>query len=159
MMSGRLNSSVCVGAGLALLGLLAGWFAFQIPADTDGGIGARIFPYLGAGALALLGGLELRKGLAGAHKSAALTNRPMPILGLLAMAILYVWLITKLGYLIGTGLIAPLAMWVFGMRNPLGLLITAILCPAIYHYIFFELLGVFPPYGEWFDLLDVIQGA
>ena len=49
-------------------------------------------------------------------------------------------------------------MWLFGMRSPLWLLVTAIICPAIYHLIFFVLLGVFPPFGEWFDLLDVLQG-
>ncbi|MEO9629447.1 MAG: tripartite tricarboxylate transporter TctB family protein [Paracoccaceae bacterium] len=158
-MFGRLNSSIIVGTGLALFGLLAGWFSLQIPAEADGRIGARIFPYMGAGALFLLGGLELCGGMRKSGGRQALTDHPMSILSLLALAILYVWLITKLGYLIGTGLIAPLVMWLFGIRNPFALLAAAILCPGLYHYIFFELLGVFPPYGEWFDLLDVLQGS
>jgi putative tricarboxylic transport membrane protein len=45
----------------------------------------------------------------------------------------------------------------FGIRNPLSLLIAAIVCPAVYHAIFFMGLGVYPPYGEWFDLLDLFQ--
>lgn len=159
-MSARLNSSTVVGGFLVLFGLAAAYFGLQIPAEADGDTGARIFPLIGSFSIALMGALELRTGFAddGAARF-SLTGSPGSVFGLLALSIIYVWLITYFGYLIGTGAAAALAMWLFGMRSPLWLLVTAIICPAVYHLIFFELLGVFPPFGEWFDLLDVIQGV
>ncbi|NKB54400.1 MAG: hypothetical protein GKR97_19705 [Rhizobiaceae bacterium] len=102
--------------------------------------------------------METRRGLSGATAALVFPERISSIVGLLTVAVLYVWLISKFGYLISTATIAPMVMWMFGMRNPLALVATAILCPATYHYTFFVALGVFPPYGEWFDLLDIIQG-
>lgn len=122
--------------------------------------GARIFPYLASGAILIFGVLELVKGIRGADTTPfALTKVPLDIVSLLVLAIVYVWLVTKLGYLIATGLVAPAALFLFGIRNPVGLLLAMVLCPVVYHVIFFELLGVFPPFGDWFDLLDVIQGS
>ena len=60
--------------------------------------------------------------------------------------------------MIATAVAAPLALWIFGVRSVVGLSAAAALCPAVYHMVFFELLGVFPPLGRWFDLLDVIAG-
>lgn len=157
-MTGRLPAAITVGSALVLLGLAAGWFGLQIAPDTDGGHGARIFPLMASAAILLMGGLELRRGLAGDNTPIALSNSPSAILGLLALSVAYVFVVTKLGYLIATALAAPLAMWLFGMRSPLWLVVTALVCPVVYHLIFFELLGVFPPFGEWFDLLDIIQG-
>ena len=37
-------------------------------------------------------------------------------------------------------------------------LLPLALLPLVFHLIFFVLLGVFPPYGEVFDLLSWIQG-
>lgn len=159
-MPARLNASTTVGGFLVVFGLIAAFIGLQIPAEADGDTGARIFPLIGSLSIALMGALELRSGLANADGDPlSLTSSPASIVGLLALSIAYVWLITMFGYLIGTGIAAALAMWMFGMRSPLWLLVSAIVCPAIYHLIFFELLGVFPPFGEWFDLLDVIQGV
>ena len=157
-MFGRLNPSIVVGGFLCLLGAFAGYFSLQIPAEASGNTGARTFPYLAAGALLLLGSLELRKGVMATGTPLALPDRIFPILGTMALGVAYILLISKLGYLIATALIAPAILWLFGIRNPVGLLAAAILCPAVYHFIFFVLLGVFPPYGEWFDLLDLLQG-
>jgi putative tricarboxylic transport membrane protein len=159
MTSARLNSAILVGGTLALLGVGGIVASFGINPDPDGGWGARIFPLFGSGSLLLLGGLELLKGLRGAagfggQDKKALTD----IFAMLLLSLAYVWLMAKFGYLISTAIAAPLAMWIYGIRNPLGLLVAAILCPLIYHLIFFVGLGVFPPLGEWFDLLDVIQG-
>lgn len=159
-MFGRLNASIVVGGSLCLLGVLAGYFSLQIPAEANGDTGARTFPFLAAGALLVLGALEARKGLyAPAQKQLALPARAPAVLGTIAIGIFYVWMISKLGYLIATAVAAPLILMVFGLRNPLGLLAAAVLCPVVYHLIFFELLGVFPPYGEWFDLLDLLHGG
>ncbi len=53
---------------------------------------------------------------------------------------------------------APVVLYIFGVRSRIGLAISVIVCPLIFHIIFFELLGVFPPYGEVFDLLDWFRG-
>jgi len=158
-MFGRLNASIVVGGSLCLLGALAGYFSLQIPAEANGDTGARTFPFLAAGALLVLGALEARKGINAPGQQLAFPERAPAVLGTIAIGIFYVLLITKLGYLIATAVAAPLILMVFGLRNPLGLLAAAVLCPAVYHLIFFELLGVFPPYGEWFDLLDVLHGT
>ncbi|WP_243144843.1 tripartite tricarboxylate transporter TctB family protein [Litoreibacter roseus] len=146
-----------VGLALVLLGIGATATSLSIPLDQYGRWGARIFPLAGSLSLLLLGGIEL---LSARNISKEPTDtRHLPaIFALLALAIGYVWAIAHFGYLLSTGVAAPIAMWIFGVRHPVGLLIAALLCPALYHLIFFKLLGVFPPLGLWFDLLDVIGG-
>lgn len=150
-----LTQAVVVGAVLSLFSIAILIASFQIDKDAGGGWGARIFPLFGAVTLLLVGLLELRQGL---RQSVAAPTCVQPsVWVLLLLALGYVWLIGKIGYLLSTGLVTPSALWIFGIRRPSGLLLAAILCPTIYHLIFFELLGVFPPYGEWIDLLDILQ--
>ncbi|WP_421702923.1 tripartite tricarboxylate transporter TctB family protein [Aliiroseovarius sp.] len=158
-MSGRVNEATVVGGMIAVFGLFALGAGLAIEADAQGNANARIFPVMGAGALVLLGALEFRRGWQGGVRPLVLSEDLRAVLSLLALAIGYTWLVGKLGYLMSTGLVAPLAMWLFGIRHPLGLALAAVICPAAYHLIFFELMGVFPPFGEWFDLLDLIQGG
>lgn len=155
------NRAALVGGAVCLIGLGAVYGALQIPRGAEGGMGgARIFPYLASGAILIFGVLEFQKGIRGLDPTRfALTKVPFEILSVLALAIAYAWLITKFGYLIATGLVAPAALFLFGIRSPLGLIAAMVICPAVYQLTFFELLGVFPPFGEWFDLLDVIQGV
>lgn len=75
---------------------------------------------------------------------------------LLALGILYVLAIDRIGYLASTALVAPLAFVLFGERRPLVLALAATLVPLALHVVFFRLLGVFPPFGRWFDVLDVV---
>ena len=133
--------------------------SIDIPRDPDGGLGARVFPMMSSGALILLGTIGFLTGLkpVAALKEKTDSRLLMQIAAALALSLFYVWIISKLGYLISTALVAPAILLLFGIRSPLGLLIAAIVCPAVYHAIFFMGLGVFPPYGEWFDLLDIFQ--
>lgn len=157
-LSGRVNQTIIVGAVLSLFGIAATVASLQIDLDHDGGWGARIFPLAGAVSLGVLGGVEFLKGLR--------ESRPVPmpdidlkaIAGLLALAVAYALAMGAIGFLLSTAIVAPLALMLFGIRDWRGLLAGAVLCPSIYHLIFFEGLGVFPPYGRWFDLLDLIQG-
>ena len=73
---------------------------------------------------------------------------------LLALAAFYALGMDRVGYLVATMLAAPLAFWLFGARRPLTLLLAATLVPLALHLVFFRVLGVFPPLGSWFDLLD-----
>jgi hypothetical protein len=40
------------------------------------------------------------------------------------------------------------------VRSWAALLLAAMICPVALFLFFFRLLGVFPPYGAWFDLAD-----
>ena len=154
-----LNQSTVTSIALALIGAGAMLASIDIPRDPDGGLGARVFPMMSSGALILLGTIGFLTGLKSgtARKEKTDSKLLARIAAVLALSLFYVWIIGKLGYLIGTALVAPSILMLFGIRNPLGLLTAAIVCPAVYHAIFFLGLGVYPPYGEWFDLLDVFQ--
>jgi len=153
------NQTTVTSIVLALIGAGAMLATFDIPRDPDGGLGARVFPMMSSGALILLGTIGFLAGLKSIAAREETTGKKLlvQIAAVLALSLFYVWIIGKLGYLISTALVAPLILMLFGVRNPLGLLIAAIVCPAVYHAIFFMGLGVFPPYGEWFDLLDLFQ--
>ena len=79
--------------------------------------------------------------------------------GLSFLSFAYWWAIGAVGYLLATAMAAPLALAAFDVRRPLVLGLAALLCPLVYHLVFFEALGVFPPYGAYFDLLDLLQGS
>ncbi len=155
MATGSSPAPLAVGVALILIGIGATATSASIALDQYGRWGARFFPLAGSLSLIVLGLVELRS----MRGSAALNRRYLPlILALLFLSVAYVWTISVFGYLIATAIAAPAALWLFGIRNPVGLGAAAVLCPAIYHLIFFQLLGVFPPLGRWFDLLDVIGG-
>lgn len=143
------------GATLFVTGVLAGLLALRIPLDYDGSWGARVFPLMSAAALVLLGGLMLRPTRKTTTDQGPIPRGPFVLLGLV---VLYLWMIGKFGYMFSTGLVAPAALWLFGIRNPLGIFFGALAAPVVFHLIFFKFLGVFPPYGAWFDLLDMIGG-
>ena len=156
MASGNAPAPRAVGVALILLGLGATVTSLGISLDQYGRWGARFFPLAGSLALVVLGVAEL----VGAAHGPALDRRHVPgIAALLGLSIAYVWTMSAFGYLLSTAIAAPLALWVFGVRSWVGLAAAALLCPLAYHLIFFELLGVFPPLGRWFDLLDLLGGV
>jgi len=154
------NRKITIGSAILALGAIVCFASFLIPLGHYGGSGARAFPIMSAVALMILGGLQIRSDLAETRSdippSPSKTQyAPFVLLGLVLG---YLWLISKVGYLISTAFVTPAILLLFGVRKPVGLLVAAFVVPATYHIIFFELLGVFPPYGEWFDLLDLIEG-
>lgn len=153
------NQATVTSIVLLLIGAGAMLVTLDIPKDPDGGLGARVFPMMSSGALVILGAIGFVTGLKTVTVNKKKTSGKLivQIAAALALSLLYVWIISKLGYLISTALVAPSILMLFGIRNPVGLVIAAIVCPAVYHAIFFMGLGVYPPYGEWFDLLDLFQ--
>ncbi|MBM2576283.1 tripartite tricarboxylate transporter TctB family protein [Jannaschia sp. Os4] len=139
-----------VGLALVAAGVAGGLAALSIGGWTGGEWGPRTVPLLAAATLAL----------AGVAIAASPAARPPRAAGearvvlLLALAVLYVLGIDRIGYLLATGLAAPAAFALFGVRKPLRLVATAVAVPLALHLAFFRLLGVFPPLGSWFDLLD-----
>lgn len=146
-----------VGIGLVFIGTGAVLASLQIPLDQYGRWGARIFPLIAGLAILATGLAELWEGSAARPETIA-GGHPAKVLALLLLAVGYVWAMSKVGYLISTTVAAPIGLWLFGVRRPIGLLAAAFLCPVAYHLIFFEALGVFPPLGEWVDGLDLIGG-
>ena len=159
-MLGKINGDALVGVALLMIGAIGVWATFQISANVDGGSTARLFPFAGSLALLGFGLIELAKARPLFKDTRlGLGKDVFQVLLMVVLSLLYVWMIARFGYLLSTSAAAVAALMVFGIRKPLGLVVAAILCPIVYHVIFFELLGVFPPFGLWFDLLDWLPGA
>lgn len=148
------------GSVLAFISILAIWGAWQVPAASPGDTWAGIVPFSASVALLFLSGLML---LSAARQTAATTLREqddgatLQIIGLFVVALIYQQSFRWFGYLLPTAIAAPVVLYVFGVRSWIGLGLSVVLCPLVFHLIFFVLLGVFPPYGEVFDLLSWIQ--
>ncbi len=149
------------GLVLALIALFALWGAWQVPAASPGDTWAGIVPFSASVALLLLSGLMLA---GAARQTAGDTGQDqdnvatLQIIGLFIIALLYQQSFRWFGYLLPTAIVAPVVLYLFGVRSRIGLILSVVLCPLIFHLIFFVLLGVFPPYGEVFDLLSWLQG-
>ncbi|MEX0366366.1 MAG: tripartite tricarboxylate transporter TctB family protein [Ruegeria sp.] len=150
------------GIVLALLSLIAIWGAWQVPAASPGDTWAGIVPFAASVALLVLSGLVLLGGLRATQTGPDIAQErdtgTLDILILFAVALIYQQSFRWFGYVLPTAIVAPVVLYIFGVRNWIGLAVSMIACPLIFHIIFFELLGVFPPYGEVFDLLDWFRG-
>lgn len=140
------------------LGLLAGAGSFWIRLDFDGGWGPRAFPLMSAASLVLIGVLMLRPGANTTDANPAHEQPPSGPFLLLGLIVAYLWLISKVGYLLSTGLVMPAALWLFGVRSRVVLVVGSLVAPVVFHLVFFVLIGVFSPRGEWFDVLDLLGG-
>ncbi len=141
-----------IGPCLVLIGALALLGSLSIDPDPDGGQGARIFPLISAAVLVLLGTLET---LTTYRPATTAPSGWVRVLLLFLLALSYVVSIGLIGYLAATAIAAPLIFLLFGRDHPLELFAAALFCPIVYHLVFFVGLGVFPPYGIWFDLQDL----
>ncbi len=148
-------------AVLALISLFAIWGAWRVPAASAGDTWAGIVPFSAASALLVLSGLMLlgaARQAAGDPEQDQDSGATVQIIGLFILALLYQQSFRWFGYLLPTAVVAPAALYIFGVRSRIGLALSVVLCPLVFHLIFFVLLGVYPPYGAVFDLLSWIQG-
>ncbi|WP_081894694.1 tripartite tricarboxylate transporter TctB family protein [Ruegeria halocynthiae] len=149
------------GLVLAAISLVAIWGAWQVPAASPGDTWAGIVPFaasvalLGLSILLLVGASRQPAGPAPTSSDSAVT---LQIVGLFIIALIYQQSFRWFGYLLPTAIVAPIVLYIFGVRSWIGLAVSMVICPLVFHVIFFVLLGVFPPYGEVFDLLSWIQG-
>lgn len=156
-------SSTLEGGVVAVIGAGAVWGALQVPPAPAGETWAGLVPMVVAVSLLVFGiwmAFANIRSVAttpeGASETAA--NRGnFEVIGLFVLSLAYYQGIQMFGYLLPTAVAAPAALFFFGIRRPLALALSAIICPAVFHVLFFELLGVFPPLGEVFDLLDLIR--
>jgi putative tricarboxylic transport membrane protein len=154
----RLSGETLSGGFILLFGAAATVLSYNTGSVAWGGESARLFPLAISITITVMGGFLV---FASLRRSESILDFGTEAKGVLALALLgvfYVFALGKLGYLLATGLTAPVALFLFGVRSPLGLALSVALCPLIYHLIFFVGLGVFPPNGAWFDLLDIIKG-
>ena len=151
------------GIPVALIGGAAIWGASLVPPPPQGETWAGIVPMVMAIALTLCG-LWIAAGEIKAYLRNKGQERSRPnatalkVPGLFALSILYQQAMVYFGYLLPTAIIAPTVLYLFGVRSKTGLALSVVLCPLLFHLLFFELLGVFPPFGEMFDPLDLIRG-
>lgn len=152
-----LSEAIALGwlSAIAIIG------ALQVPDASSGETWAGIVPF-GAGiGLAIIAAILFVSALAKDHhseRSSSTDNKgAYSVCVLFLIAVLYQQSFTWFGYLLPTAIVATVALYLFNVRSPLGLLLSIVVCPAIFHIIFFVLLGVYPPFGEVFDLLSFIQ--
>ncbi|MGC3939930.1 tripartite tricarboxylate transporter TctB family protein [Roseobacter sp. EG26] len=150
------------GIGLAILALLAIWGAWQVPGASPGDTWAGIVPFAASLALLVLSGLMIatatRANATGPNDHSQSESGTLDILVLFAVALIYQQSFRWFGYVLPTAIVAPVVMYIFGVRSWVGLAASVVVCPLVFHILFFVLLGVFPPYGEVFDLLDWLRG-
>ncbi len=145
-----------VGTIVLAFGLGVFALSFGIGKTQWGAESARLFPQMASIVIAVLGALYLRQEVLGQ------VEEPQPGAGerqLLWLAILggiYIFAIGKFGYLLSTGAVFPIVLWIFGTRSVVALAASSIAAPMGFHILFFEILGLFSPRGAWFDLLNVL---
>ena len=135
-------------AAVASLAIGTGWGA--------GSWGPRAVPLLAAGTMVLAGLADAFGARQDPVRSPDDGTGRWWVPLLVAIAVGYVLLIDRTGYLFATALAAPSVFLLFGMRSPLWLALVAIGVPLALHLVFFRLLAVFPPLGSWFDLSDML---
>ena len=153
---------VTEGLCLIVIAVFAIVGALQVPTASPGDTWAGIVP-MGA-ALALLciavwmtvG--SFRKQAAAGEAIATESAGALPVIALFVVALIYQQSLRWFGYVLPTAIAAPVVLTLFGVRSGVGLAISVVLCPLIFYLIFFVALGVFPPYGEVFDLMQAIRG-
>jgi len=153
------NQSAIVGGVLVLFGGVAIAASLGLEAGPQGGVGPRLFPLAVSAVLVAIGLAELRLAHAGSGMPVPAIPGIRGVATLLALTAAYVVAIGQVGYLPSTAVMAPAAFAIFGIRRPAALVAAALLCPTLFHLLFFELLGIFPPYGARFDLLDILRAG
>ncbi len=154
--------TVTEGLCLAVIAALAIWGALQVPAASPGDTWAGIVP-MGAALALLVIGLwitvgGLRQRTADGEAIASQPGGALHVVGLFIVAVLYQQSLRWFGYILPTAIAAPVVLSMFGVRSHVGLALSVVLCPLAFYLIFFVALGVFPPYGEVFDLMQAISG-
>ena len=151
------------GEGLvtALIGAFAVWGASLVPPPPEGETWAGVLP-MGAAIFLTLSGLWMAvagmRMASGPDRTPAFDKTAIGVLALFAVSLLYQQGIVNFGYELPTAIAGPIALWMFGVRNKVGLALSALLFPLAFHVVFFRLLGAFPPFGEVFDLMDSFGG-
>ncbi len=148
------NPDLWTGLVLAVIG--AGFLtaSFDIRITEAGLIGPRFVPQVVCG-LVVASGLILALGrrTAGGESGPAL---PLRAALLIAIGLVNVWLVPRVGYAAATMLVAGSVFALFGQRDWRVIAGGAVVSGVAFHLLFIELMGVFMPAGRWFDLARMI---
>lgn len=87
------------------------------------------------------------------------TDRPTSLVFLIVgVGIAYVWAIDAVGYFPATLAVSPAAFAAFGGRGLRGTVVPGFLATVAIYVIFFRVLGVYDPPGQYFDFNAAIGG-
>lgn len=145
----RLSTDSLVGAAIALTGCAALGMSFTFGEVTWGGESSRLFPLIVSVVLVGLGLRMAVHGGAAAPVRVSLDTRSLRVVGLILLGGVYIAMMAKLGYVLSTAVMMPLVFWLFGARSRIGLALSAVLGPLVFHLVFFKGLNVYPPYAPW----------
>lgn len=147
----RLNGDLLTGCAVFFFGLAAFCISFGIGNAAWGGESSRLFPQMVSLALCFFGVSLAVKGARSASFSLKSDPDVLRVCGLTLLGGFYILAIGKIGYIISTGIAIPAVLFMFGVKSPAGLVLSAVLCPLVYHLIFFKALNVYPPYAPWLE--------
>lgn len=149
------------GVFVFLAGTFGVWGAWQVPPPSPDDTWAGVAPMAFSCLLMLCGvvmiaggGFRLRLSSLFAPSSAV-----VEVFALAVLAFVYYGGLVLFGYVLPTLVVAPAVFAAFGMRGFGKLLAAAIVCPLLLYLLFFVVLGVYPPRGEWFDMMDIIRDS
>ena len=149
------------GLVIALIGAFAVFGASLVPPPPEGETWAGVLP-MGAALLLTLSGVWMAaagmRTTLGPDQTPAFDATSIGVLILFGISLLYQRGMVSFGYELPTAIAGPIVLWMFGVRSKLGLALSVIIFPLVFHVLFFRLLGAFPPYGEVFDLMDSLRG-
>ncbi len=144
-----------LGGAIALLGGGAIVAAGSIGSGTAPW-GPRMVPTL-AGFAILIAGIAIAfERILTVQSEVETAGREVNALWIVLLTCLYILCIGLTGYLVATAIAAPALLVLFGTTKLWKLISASLLCPALLHIFFFELLGIFPPRAAWFDLADLL---
>jgi len=70
---------------------------------------------------------------------------------IVVLAVAYIFMITKVGYIISTMIALPITMWLFGYRKLKNIVILSIVSPLVIYLIFAKMMAVPLPVGALFQ--------
>lgn len=148
------------GGCVFFIGAIAAWRALQIPPSAHNEVWSGLMPSLIAGGLFIVGGTLFVLGICHReyrsiipwYRSLSLSINPR-LIGLMLLGVMYYFTMMQFGYLLSTAIAAPCCLALYGVSRPSLILGGGVVVPVLFHIVFFEMLGVYPPIGEMFDLL------
>jgi hypothetical protein len=144
--------------GLLLYFLLIPQFVEQY-AGIHGAKSGRYFPYVLSFLTVLCGSIMLafdlvEKKVAGKAPKAAPGLDLFSIqsaAGIVVLSLVYVFMISRVGYLLSTMIVLPVAMWMFGYRKVKTIVIVSVVSPLVIYLIFVKMMAVPLPVGTLFQ--------
>jgi hypothetical protein len=167
------RTKIDLGVSVVVMAI-GGFFAYQvslIETLSENLVGPKAFPYFLSVAMIVLGALvgvaalyfnfvrdnEGNDGDGGAEADAEdkfgfADSDKKRVIEVIAMGFVYIWLFHAFGYIIATFISLLLMLLVFRNKKLSTILILSVVGTAAYDYLFMNLMGLYDPPGEYFDL-------